>query len=80
MDSIGIIVAKLIDGLSDLVMFFGGTSFPDKPLEPGAQLVIVTKCRMRESIILKSTLFTFIVELVSQQALNCGVHDDVSID
>lgn len=34
MDSIGIIVAQLIDGFPDLVVLFGGHSLSHEPFEP----------------------------------------------
>jgi hypothetical protein len=71
-DSIGIIVAELFDDLADFVVFLIRTCISHDPLKP-------VYCEQRTSdsskaVLLKGTLFPFVVELVGQQALNSLVH------
>ena len=71
-------MTQLLDCLADLVVFFGGARLSDEPLEPCGNQQWGRISSSNWSI-LKGALLSLVVELVSEQALDCGIHDDVTI-
>jgi hypothetical protein len=49
-NGIGVIVTQLFDGLTDLIVFFGGAGLPDESFEPCSLLAM--RVRLRGATIL----------------------------